>query len=480
MNVFFFETTNASPHLETSLELAKKHLEQADNVCYYFLGHSVPYSEFVFDKNRSFFLSCLPERRGAKLLGSRFNFIDPGTLELRKTHIDWELESADTLRSYKYKDYSAGLSALSSLISKLGESKPSIKTNKKILQIIIESGIAIYEFVLHEICEKKPDLVYLFNGRFANNRAILDAAISANVPYLIHERGANKYRYFVQPFMPHDFDHIMRLMLETWICDNSLSKNSVAAKYFEDNRSGKELSWMSFIKGQIESSLPGNLPENKKIVTYFSSSDDEFAAVGDIVKWDRWPDQLSAVRDLLLVIGRNPDLFLIIRLHPHKAKKSPRDLQDWLDLPLPENVRIILPNDPIDTYALVERSDVVVTCGSTVGIESVFWKTPSICMGPSTYSRLNAVYLPTDRDELERMILDDSLFADSEKALPYGYYMATFGEEFVYYQPQLLFSGKFLGINLQSFGICKYIRVIKSLTTHVVRKKINQIFKSAA
>ena len=477
MKVVFFETTNASPHLETTFELAKNHLVENDDVFYHFLGQALDYSEFVFRQNPFYPLNCLPERKGAaKLKSDRFHFLSPENAIMIRDLALPVFSDLESLRSYRYRNYNAGLSALSSLISHTGHSKPCLKQHQELLQKIILSGISTYEYCLEVINREKPDLIYLFNGRFANNRAILDAAIELNVDFRVHERGADKTRYTANSFMPHNFEKVKESIAHAWASFKDLDVQ-VASEFFAQRRFGADQGWTSFLQHQQRDYINIKNPASKRLIAYFSSSDDEYAAVGDLVKWDRWPDQLSAVRSLINIVHKQPALELVIRIHPHLAQKHPDDLKDWLDLDLPQNAKLLLPRDPTDSYALIEQADIVVTGGSTVGIESVFWGTPSICLGPSLYSHLDAVHLPKDSAELERMLLDLALPVRPEAALPYGYYMATFGEPFAYYQPETLFRGRFMGVDLQPSGLCGLVRRGLSLTKRsllAVRKRINR------
>ncbi|MAO41303.1 MAG: hypothetical protein CMK70_14200 [Pseudohongiella sp.] len=475
MKVIFFETTNATPHIETSLELAKLHIEKGDYVEFHFLGHSVPFTEFLIRKVGLFLPGCLPERKGAELIRSnRFRFIEVHTDSIKANLALPVLNTADDLRAYKYKSYNAGLSALSSLVSHTKSSSPDFLYNKKLLRKILISGISIYEYVGSILRLSNPDLVYFFNGRFANNRAILDAAQEQNVNLMIHERGANKNKYVTRPFMPHDFEKIRTEISQAWSHIHNAEKYGISKDFFEGKRKGLEQGWKSFTKGQKQGVTLSNFGMSRKLITYYSSSDDEFVAVGEIVKWDRWPDQLSAVRDLIDIVRNNKSLALVIRIHPHMAEKHEDDLKPWLDLDLPENARIVLPTDELDTYSQIEESDVVVTCGSTVGIESVYWGTPSVCLGPSLYSQLDAVYLPTNKAELHSMLLIDSLNAQCDRALPYGYYMATFGIDYKFYKAETLHSGTFMGVNLQSFGVCGLIRKFRR-SAYIAGKKLKLI-----
>jgi hypothetical protein len=458
MKVCFVETANSSPHLETSLEVAKNHLNNSDEVDYHFIGYSVPFSEFVDRSRIKMLLRAFPEVQGAKLLASdMFRFVRPANIK-----VDLELpgfNSIEELKKYEYKSYRAGLSALSSLVSFTRTSSPCLARFSRLLQDVLISGISVYEYCIKLFSKSRPDLIYLFNGRFANNRAILDAARTYCIPTMIHERGANKDRYYVKPFVPHDLEKIKDDMLSIW---NGRIKDaeSLASKYFVDRRNAVPLEWPSFVTSQQPGQAQVDLAEGQRLVSYFSSCDDEFLAVDDFYNWTTWTDQLTAVRSLIQIVSKYSFLRLIIRLHPHLAAKAPSELNQWLSLELPPNCSIVHPNDKTDTYALIDKSDLVITSGSTVGIESVFWNTPSICLGPSLYSHLGAVYLPSCDDELESLLLKTSVCVNPQNALPYGYYMSTHGEQFLHYKSTTLFEGEFMGVNLQSYGA--YGLVIKA------------------
>jgi hypothetical protein len=216
MKVVFFETTNATPHLETSLELAKLHLEKGDEVHFHFLGHAVRFSEFV--REIAFGMPrCMPERKAVKMLDhSRFHYFEPKFDDSVKRIKLPNFISISELRSYSYKNYSAGVSTLSSLASLTKNSCPDLVENKSLLNDILLSGVQVYEYTRKILEDVKPDLIYLFNGRFANNRAILDAAKEAKIDFLIHERGSNKTKYSLRAFMPHDFEKIRQEMALSW------------------------------------------------------------------------------------------------------------------------------------------------------------------------------------------------------------------------------------------------------------------------
>lgn len=471
--VYFFEFWSMTPHLETSLELAKRHLDSGDGVNYYFCGHDVPYQERLAQYRSSCLTRCLPEVRGAALIESENFHFHPA---IYPQEPEWScpdrFESLQELMTFRHKGCEVGLATASSLIFVTRSSEPDLDRHADLIRTMLRSGIIVYEYVRSVLAKARPDLVYLFNGRFCNSRAVMNAAQDLDIHFRVHERGATKDRYTARPFMPHDFGRVQDEMLEAWAqVSSNKALRQIGHQFFIGRRRGQEQGWTSFTTQQIEGWIP-DLAADKKVVTYFASSDDEFRAVGDIVKWDHWSDQRTALQSLIRVCEGLPNVQLIVRLHPHLSKKSIEDRTGWTSLSIPEDAVLVGPEDPVDTYALIERSDLVVTGGSTVGIESVYWGTPSICLGPSIYTKLGAVHVPRDEPELKQMLLQDELEVQPEKTLPYGYYFSEFGEKYRHYRADSLFSGEFLGRNLQRRGwFCRIGGLCKAVAHGQFRRR---------
>src|SRR5690606_26555992 len=115
----------------------------------------------------------------------------------------------------------------------------------------------------------------------------------------------------------------------------------------------------------------------------------------------------DAVSNLIDLAEKHPELQLVIRLHPHLLRKHPDDLARWRSLVDRPSVIAISPESPVDTYALIEASDTVITGGSTVGIEAVYWGRPSILLGPSDYDLLGAVHVAESNTHLEELMASD-------------------------------------------------------------------------
>ncbi len=467
-NILIVEFWNCNPHLETALELAKRHVDDGDRVAFYFCGHDTPYKEGVVVSPADCGLfRKLPEVQGVELIGSDNLMFVP---RVKMPEVGFEIpstfENLDSLMSLKYKTFEVGLAVASSLVSNLRNSRPDLNENIEVIQTMILSAIQVYELTRSMIESETPDLVYLFNGRFCNHRAAMRATLDMGRELLLHERGANKFLYDVQSFMSHDVVKWQENIVAEWSrCGNNPDARALGAKFFTDRRDGLEQFWVSFTDHQRRNLLP-DIDLTKKVITYFSSSDDEFVSVGDMFKFTVWKTQFDAVTDLIDICQKDKDIQLFIRIHPHVREKSRDDQLRWLALGEREGVTIVSFDSDVDTYALIDQSDIVVTAGSTVGIEAVFWGRPSITLGPSYYSELGVTLHPQSAAELKEMIYADSLPVERDRAIPYGYYMVSFGKAFMHYVPETLFKGKFLGVDLH--GITgqrrKWLRVRQILT----------------
>jgi hypothetical protein len=457
MKILFIESWLHNPHIETAFEISQSHLDIGDQVFFYFAGHDLDWKDGMNTVHRLLFqsdASNLPERRLAKLIkNSNFRFKKRVSVNHHLSFKGSIPESEIDLVGIKYKGCNIGLAALSSLIHELKWSTPNLKLHKKQIESMLTSGMQSYDLAVDLINKHQPDLIYLFNGRFVNTRSIMEAAISTNTAFRVHERGCNMYHYSVRSYMPHHFEKLQNEIVEIWnraLSIDPTTATNVGHDFYRSRRQGKEQSWFSMTKEQVSGVLP-EIKSDKKIITFFTSSDDEYRAVGDIVKWKTWTDQNHCLSDVIDICSNDKNIQLVVRIHPHMKSKHPLDLQAIQNLFVNKlNIIVISPDSPIDSYALIESSDLVITTMSTIGIESVYWGTPSICMGPSCYNTLGAVMVPDDILQL-RAFLKQSVHprADRCKTLSFGYYMNTFGTKFKYYQPYTLQSGEYMSVNVQ-------------------------------
>ena len=144
-----------------------------------------------------------------------------------------------------------------------------------------------------------------------------------------------------------------------------------------------------------------------------------------------------------------------MRVHPNLArakKKGATQLKQIAELKKKyNNLTVIEPEEKIDTYALMQAADKIVTAYSTVGCEATYWGKVSILAGKAPYDDLDCVYIAGSMVELYKYIDDKTLEPKpKENTYPYGYYNLTFGEPLKYFRQDSFSNGSFCGVEIKS------------------------------
>jgi len=362
-----------------------------------------------------------------------------------------------SLRALRYRGAELGMGVASSLITEICDSEPDLEQEFLLLSRYLRASVSVYKTSLRLIQELRPKRILVFNGRFACAKAIVEAAVKENVPYIFHERGATYDRYEIFEESPHDFSFIRKKIREVWEAAPDPDRTIIAQEFFRRRQLGDGIGWHSFTNDQT----PGLVPERvrPRRLVFFSSSDDEYAAVGDLMRRLIFSSQREAISFLINWIASQEDQELLIRVHPNIRNKSAR-MRDWWDGLRGSNVKVIKSQDPIDSYSLARSADLVLTDSSTMGAESAFMGRPVILLGDAYYREFGCVYEPQNIDALLALLGRRDLHAlPREGCLPFGYYHYTFGIKHQIYSPKDLFKGSFLGSELSpELGIIRAYR----------------------
>jgi hypothetical protein len=105
-------------------------------------------------------------------------------------------------------------------------------------------------------------------------------------------------------------------------------------------------------------------------------------------------------------VSRRPHMTLIVRIHPAEHSWGTRQpVLEALHRPsLPENVRIVGAADAINSYTLLELSDVVLTYASTIGLEAAVRGLPVVVAANTHYRDCGFTIDISSHDELERCL----------------------------------------------------------------------------
>jgi hypothetical protein len=277
-------------------------------------------------------------------------------------------------------------------------------------------------------------------------RAVLRACQEAGVDCHLHDRGSaiDRFARYVND-LPHSVGAMEARIRSAWeqAGENS-NREDVASKFFEDRRRGEIRNWYRFLDGQEESLLPAEWNPDKHNIAVFPSSEDEFAAIGEEWRNPLYADQEEGLQRVVGDFRGVDGVDLWLRLHPNLRGVS-NDSLDRVAALDGGNIHVITADSPVSSYALLLESDVVLSFGSTMGIEATFWGKPSVLAGACFYRSLDATTNPADHQGVLDLLLDPPPPCDRTGALVYGYFFATYGEPFEFFRPDSLRAGAFRG-----------------------------------
>lgn len=238
----------------------------------------------------------------------------------------------------------------------------------------------------------------VYNGRFLHDRAAAEAAKSRGLSVLSYDMGGLETDFDLTADDTHDWDALQARMLRMYESWDSAERDELGSKWFVQRTQHLDPLNSKFVESQqIGKTI--DLPHDRKTVVYFSSSGDEIAELD--LDWDSFFSGQENALKILAQECREKNYFLIVRSHPHKRMKPKDDVAEWLAA-----IDEITPDihlDPfadIDSYTLMRQADIIVTYGSTTGVEAAFAKKPVIVMGPSAYDKLGTAVGVSTRDEL--------------------------------------------------------------------------------
>lgn len=353
------------------------------------------------------------------------------------------------LKNYSYGDFKELGSCVASMIVDItNDHKPDVAKAAPRIREYLRSTYAAFLGMQEIVQQVKPDYAIIFNGRSLDCRANLQVMKNNNIPFDTFERGGYHDRYTLfHNAMCQDLSVIRNSIkqLEERASEEDWRKAKI---FFELRKAKKHSNWKSFTKSQKSGMLPKNFDKKKKNISIFNTSISEYVCVPNI-DIGVFPEHIVAIKEIANYFKDKLDYHVYLRVHPHlKDKLKNTQMQEIIALKEEKisNFTIIMPNETIDTYALLDSSDKVVTFGSTMGIESTYWGKPSILIGDAYWKLLDVAYEPKTPEELFSLLTTDDLPAKpSKNALRCGLLSITSGIKTVYYEWETPWTGKFMG-----------------------------------
>lgn len=464
MKIAFFNSHVLFPsHFETELEIITDYHSKGHEIVQLYCHEQLP----GCDQNPFFVPSicklCQRVRKdGKKSIGLNFKSIklpEP-TAEQKKrvAEIPTRFDSIQELQAVKLDNFDLGFSVVSSLISITRNPRPLLENYQPTIYSYLTSSAGLYFAFCDWIRINKPDVVFIFNGRLAHTRAIMRACQKENIKFIIHERGATKDKYALfENNSPHDLKFMQSEIIKTWNEANPEERENEGKSFYILSTSGKEVGWFSFTRKQ-KNILPENWNYNNYNIVIFSSSEDEFASLSEDWHNHIYSSQIDGIKKITRDLLSEKDIHIYLRVHPNLKNVNNEEKRATYLIHSP-NLTLIKAESEISSYKMLKEASLVLTFGSTMGIEAVYYGKPSILAGKSLYSELGSTYNASSHDEVISLIKSRPQALDRKGALIYGFYFKTFGIDFQRYKAENLLNGTFNG---------HYINRQKGFKEHII------------
>jgi len=440
---YCFET----PHFETELEIALK-LKNEGHEVFFLVCKSDLKTCFVNPKHSKAICAVCRSKisNGLGVLGlPEENILRFTEVSIQPDIYKHALTSFEALSAYVYKDNDIGLAVVSSLVSDTRDHYFNVENYQDEIKVALETSIMVYENFDRILKTLRPDGVVMFNGRFLESRPAIKLCEKLKIDYFTHERGGQLDRYmFRENSNPHTLSYAKKEVVDMWK-NGPDDKVEVGKKFYEERRNRIVHNWHVYTGAQVNGQLPSNFDATKRNFGIFNSSIDEYVTIPDF-KSKLYADDNDGIAKVCESFLQYPEFHFYLRIHPNlKGLTTTQTIQIAEMGKKYKNLTIIPAEDKIDSYALMQAVEAVISFGSTTGVEALYWGVPSILLGRAYYEGIEGIVIPESHEEAVKVIISKKTIAPKFPSIKFGYWSLMYGTKFEYFKPDGLFKGTFLG-----------------------------------
>src|SRR5262245_6685354 len=296
----------------------------------------------------------------------------------------------------------------------------------------IELGNTVRSFLASRkvLDRERPDRVIVYSSGYSVNLVWCLLAERRGIPFYYMNAGANLSDR-LQKLVIARGHSLQRRLLQYWdryrnvrcaprtmayLTDHFLELLGGRHKFvYSAPRSGKSADLRGYF---------GIAPNQRVLVATMSSYDELFAAqITKLFPDDfpvLFPSQIAWIQTLVGFMKGQPDLFLIVRIHPREfpnkrdsVKSEHAHALEQALSGLPDNVKVNWPSDQVSLYDLADITDVFLNSWSTAGKEM------SMLGIPVVHYSSELIFYPADLNYLGET--KEGYFSQIEKALAEGW-----------------------------------------------------------
>jgi len=358
------------------------------------------------------------------------------------------------------------------IVTILRDSLPCGKHTKRLRKHLHTKFNQANQLFLQIIKARAADSVVIFNGRFLLERSAWLASMECSKNVVFIERFSAQWgnRYYVFHHPVHSVKERSFAMMEypKSLQDSLDVTRGVGEEWFSNRRLALTQKFTS------NQTVQFTRPEwATNVISFFHSSEDELF-VSDLSD-SSWTSQFEVIKCLMEICNSQPGRHLVVRLHPNLLNKSKRELRKWDEFARNSsafNIQFLMPSDEVNSYSLVDESDFVVTSGSTIGVEAVYARKPSLLCGLAFHRDMGMLEVVGNSEAL-KLCLSKSypspiLESRAEISLKYALFLSRAGIRIKnlnhFGNPNIQDPWfEYAGIKLKPFRLASLIRKIESM-----------------
>lgn len=370
-----------------------------------------------------------------------FTLNDFQTSEIVKAvdEFQYQFNSLEDLKKIFFRSVDVGYATLSSFISNTRNMNPEMSDfTKKILTKSLKAAVRQTALCEEIYNREKPDRVLIYNGRMPENRPILRFFRAKGIEVEVHEdyptnlRGS--YKKLLYPnSMPHSISLFQNNLEVEWNKNPDGAK--IGERFFENRRNAAFAGDKVYTKDQKKGLLPEGWNPNARNIVIFNSSEDEFYAIGGEWEEKLFESQIKGIKHIFDKVDEFPNVEVYLRVHPNLKPIPFKYHTDLYELSKNPRVHVIRAESEVSTYALVDAASVIVSFGTSVGVEAAYVGKPVVLLGASFYKGLGFCYEPSSIQEMDEMVFKQELKSlKNTNVLKYGnYIMCDKGKNYSFY-----------------------------------------------
>lgn len=265
---------------------------------------------------------------------------------------------------------------------------------------LLLSSKQLYFYFKEELRKFNYQNIIVFNGRLACSRAITTATSQEGVNYVLYDAHINGKRPIVsfnQMFHSLEFAH--QNSLKTYL-ENIDNSREIAENYINSKLNRIVVNDKVYTNHQEKNFVPDYIEKSKfKIISIFTSSDDEYKYIGADWKNHIIVNQVDAINEIIKSKLKE-NFLIVVKMHPNQKHLHKSTLLNYQKIS--ERINVMFPEDKTDTYELIRKSEFIINFCSSIGAEANYLRKKVVQIGPSLFCRLPAAnYVRTAKEAIE-------------------------------------------------------------------------------